>query len=80
MASTEDAATPAASTENAVREAAAALYDAIVAAQDEGYRVEWPANAAGLQSIAVSETAKVSEKAKAGAAAVKPGDEPPAVA
>jgi hypothetical protein len=56
--------------ENAVRDAAAKLHEAVKAATDAGYRVEWPTNAAGLPAIAVSETAKVGA-----AAVVQPGDE-----
>lgn len=58
------------SSENAVRDAAVQLHDAIVAAQADGYRVDWPATPAGLQSIAVSETAKVGAVARPA-----PGDE-----
>lgn len=57
-------------TEQAVRDAAEKLHDAIVAAEKEGYRVDWPSTRAGLPSIAISETGKL------GAAARRaPGDE-----
>lgn len=45
--------------ESVVRKAANDLHDAIVAAQDAGYRVEFPGSVAGLKSIAISETAAV---------------------
>ena len=48
-----------ASTEHAVREAAAVLAVAITAAKIEGYRVDWPSSADGLLAISISETAKV---------------------
>jgi hypothetical protein len=53
--------------EQAVRDAAAALHEAIVAARAGGYRVDYPSLAEGLSGIAVSETAKVakSDDAKA---------------
>lgn len=54
-----------ASSEHAVREAAAKLHKAIAAAESEGYRVTWPSNAAGLVGIAISETAKVKPAAEA---------------
>lgn len=41
-----------------VRDTAVMLADAIAAAVAEGYRVDWPSNAAGLPSIAVSATGK----------------------
>jgi uroporphyrinogen-III decarboxylase len=44
--------------EQAVRDTAAALYDAIMAAEKIGLRVDFPRNAAGLLGIPVSETAK----------------------
>lgn len=47
------------SDEQTVREAALALQNAIADAVAAGYRVEWPGNAAGLNTIAISETAKV---------------------
>lgn len=46
-------------TDHAVRAAARALFDAIRAAEADGYRVAWPAAAAGLAAIGVSETARV---------------------
>lgn len=64
--------------EHAVRDAAAKLQDAIAAARAEGYRIDWPANAAGLSSIAISETAKVA--AAAPAAPVDPEPTPAAPA
>jgi hypothetical protein len=47
------------SSETAVREAAIKLHEAIVAAQAEGYRIDWPVNALGLPAIAISETGKM---------------------
>lgn len=49
--------------EKAVRDAAAALHDAIFAAKKSGLNVAWPARPEGLLTIAVSETAKVNEDA-----------------
>lgn len=45
--------------EKTVREAALALQTAIADAIADGYRVDWPTNAAGLDRIAISETSKV---------------------
>ncbi len=45
--------------ETAVREAATQLHAAIVAAEADGYRITWPATAAGLPAIAISETGRV---------------------
>lgn len=45
--------------ERAVRDAAAALSKAITEAVAAGYRIAWPSNAAGLDTIAISETAAV---------------------
>lgn len=45
--------------EKEVRAAAARLCEAIAAAEKAGYRVQWPASAAGLAAIAISETARV---------------------
>ncbi|MBX4944639.1 hypothetical protein [Rhizobium binae] len=45
-------------TEQRVREAAAALHDAITDARSEGLTVTWPRTVDDLPSIAVSETAK----------------------
>lgn len=42
-----------------VRAAAAALQEAIEAAVAAGYRVDWPAQAADLSRIAISETGRV---------------------
>lgn len=42
--------------EQAVRDAAAALKTAIIKATASGYRVDWPGNLAGLDTIAISET------------------------
>lgn len=44
--------------ETAVREAATALHEAIVAARRSGFVVAWPNYAEGLPGIAISETAK----------------------
>ncbi|NGP18922.1 hypothetical protein [Devosia aurantiaca] len=49
--------------EKAVRDAAAALHDAIVVAQKTGLHVEWPATVQGLLSISISETAKSEQDA-----------------
>jgi hypothetical protein len=48
--------------EQAVRDAAGALKSAIAEATAAGYRVAWPANADGLDSIAVSATAATVEE------------------
>lgn len=45
--------------EQDVRAAAARLCEAIGAAEKAGYRVQWPASAAGLMAIAISETGRV---------------------
>lgn len=45
----------------AVREAAKQLGAAIAAAEGAGYRVTWPASAAGLAAIGVSETGRVAQ-------------------
>src|SRR6478736_5744738 len=45
--------------EQAVRDAACALFDAIQAAEQAGYRVYWPTAHHQLPTISVSETAKV---------------------
>lgn len=47
----------------AVREAAKRLGAAIADAEGAGYRVTWPASAAGLAAIAVSETGRVVQPA-----------------
>jgi hypothetical protein len=47
------------STEQDVRDAAVMLHAAIAAAEKDGYRVTWPANAAALPLIAISETGAV---------------------
>lgn len=57
-----------ASKERAVRSAAKELGEAIAAAVAAGYRIEWPASAAGLGAINVSATAKVAEEKPAKAA------------
>jgi hypothetical protein len=49
--------------ETRVREAAAALHDAILDARRAGLRVQWPAAPAGLQHIAISATARASAAA-----------------
>jgi hypothetical protein len=43
--------------ETVVREAAKALRKAIDEATAAGYRIAWPSNVAGLDTIAISETA-----------------------
>lgn len=49
------------SLENAVRDAAAALFDAITKAQSAGLRIDLPSHADGLLSIAISETGKAAK-------------------
>jgi hypothetical protein len=49
--------------EQDVRDAAEALRTAILDAQAAGYKVNWPANAAGLETIEISETAAVTQPA-----------------
>lgn len=49
--------------EKAVRDAAAALHDAIIAAKRVGLNVTWPSRPDGLLTIPVSETAKANEDA-----------------
>lgn len=44
--------------EKAVRDAAMALHDAIMAARKAGYRVDYPNQVEGLPGIPVSDTAK----------------------
>lgn len=61
-----------ASKEHAVRDAAAALAKAIAEATAEGYRVDWPASAAGLGAIAISATGKVKAPPAAAPAGRKP--------
>jgi hypothetical protein len=46
------------SIEQAVRDAAAALSVAIIAAREAGYFVQWPSSPDGLAGIAISETRK----------------------
>lgn len=50
-----------ASSETAVRDAATKLHAAILTAQEEGYRVDWPSAAAGLLAIAISETGNMKQ-------------------
>lgn len=50
-----------ANNEQAVRDAAVALKRAIVEAVAAGYRIDWPNNAAGLDTIAISETGVVKQ-------------------
>jgi hypothetical protein len=64
------------STEQDVRDAAVMLHAAIAAAEKDGYRVTWPANAAALPSIAISETGKVKADPVAPAAAEPIADDP----
>jgi hypothetical protein len=47
--------------EQAVRDAAAALSTAITEAVAAGYRVAWPSNPTGLDTIAISETGAVNQ-------------------
>lgn len=61
--------------EKAIREAAGALSAAIKAARKDGYDVQWPARADGLDSLAVSATAKAAE-AETSAAKEKPAAKP----
>lgn len=58
--------------EKAVREAAAALHDAIAEAKKAGLVVAWPHRAEGLTSIAISETAKATGSVKVVADPVDP--------
>lgn len=57
--------------EKTVREAAASLHDAIVAARRNGFDIQWPAKPDGLKSLAISETAKAEHAAPAPAAKAK---------
>lgn len=59
------------SKETAVRAAARDLHAAIEAATAAGYRVDWPASAAGLPGIGISATAKVAEEKPAKVPAAK---------
>lgn len=47
--------------EQAVRDAAATLKTAIAEAAAAGYRIDWPGNVAGLDTIAISETGAVKQ-------------------
>lgn len=58
--------------ETAVRDAARKLHDAIKDATSAGLVVSWPSGVAGLQSIAISETAKAPAAAPARPAPAKP--------
>jgi hypothetical protein len=51
--------------ERSVREAASALKQAITEAVTAGYRIDWPSNVAGLDTIAISETGAVKQPAAA---------------
>jgi capsular polysaccharide biosynthesis protein len=53
-----------ASSEQAVRDAAAELHAAILDAEADGYRIAWPTSAAGLPEIAISETGRVAPAAE----------------
>lgn len=64
------------SKESAVRAAARDLHAAIEAATAAGYRVEWPASAAGLPGIGISATAKVAEDKPAKPSATKAKAQP----
>lgn len=59
-----------ATNEQAVRDAALALRDAIADAVAAGYRIDWPSNAAGLDKIAISETGRIGQSVP-----LAPGDE-----
>jgi hypothetical protein len=48
-----------ANNEQAVRDAARSLKTAIDEATAAGYRISWPSNVAGLDTIAISETGAV---------------------
>lgn len=68
-----------ANNEQAVRDAASALNTAITEAVAVGYRIAWPSNAAGLDTIAISETAAVKQpepESKPASKAPKPFDDP----
>lgn len=58
------------SAETDVREAAVKLHEAVVAAIEAGYFVQWPSSPDGLPAIAVSETRRVKPPEPA------PGDQP----
>jgi hypothetical protein len=47
--------------EQDVRQAALGLKQAIDGAAGAGYRINWPSNVAGLDTIAISETAAVKQ-------------------
>lgn len=57
--------------EKAIREAAQVLSAAIKAARKDGYAVQWPARAEGLETIAVSSTAKAADSTPSTAAKEK---------
>jgi hypothetical protein len=63
--------------EQAVRDAALALSKAITEATTAGYRIAWPSNVAGLDTIAISETGAVKQQQPESAAkpAAKPFDD-----
>jgi hypothetical protein len=62
-----------ANNEQAVRDAAAAFKKAITEAKAAGYRIHWPGNAAGLDTIAVSETGAVKQSEReSGVALTRP--------
>lgn len=58
--------------EKAVRDAAAALHEAIATAKKAGLVVAWPHRAEGLTSIAISETAKAAGSAAPKVVAAEP--------
>ena len=57
--------------EKAIREAAEALSTAIKAARKDGFHVQWPAKADGLDAIVISATAKAADPAPSTAAREK---------
>jgi hypothetical protein len=62
-----------ANNEQAVRDAAVVLSAAITEAVAAGYRVAWPNNAAGLDTIAISETGAVKQpERESGVALTRP--------
>jgi hypothetical protein len=62
-----------ANNEQAVRDAAAALKKAITEAKAAGYRIHWPSNADGLDTIAISETSAVKQpERESGVALTRP--------
>lgn len=58
--------------EKAVRDAAAALHDAIVAARKDGLHITWPSRPEDLPAIAVSEAKKPAVTVQVDTSAVDP--------